>query len=77
MMWWLPNLGGFHGATANGGHVVLTLASSRPQQYAACMQASIWEDNHQPYSLYGADDAIPVMIFRFRVNLMKAYTSCA
>ena len=30
MMWWLPNLGGFHGATANGGRVVLTLASSRP-----------------------------------------------
>ena len=41
MMWWLPNLGGFHGATANGGRVVLTLASSRPQQYAAFLQASV------------------------------------
>ena len=77
MMWWLPNLGGFHGATANGGRGVLTLASSRPQQYAACMQASIWEDGHQPYSSYCADDAIAVMTSRFRLNLKKAYTSCA
>jgi hypothetical protein len=50
MIWWLPNFGGFHGATANGGLCRFDFGLIQTSA-VRCLYASLlyaW-DNHQPY----------------------------